>query len=635
MKQFARILMFGALATGMMACSNDDAPDSNGGKTSANEGYIAVNIQLPTTPVTRAQNDNFDDGDPKEYKVSNAALVIYKGTSEADATMIGAYDLIDDSEKDEGNSTTDNITATYKMTAKVATTELNANEKLYALALVNYTSAGFSIDADNNLKLNDTPVSGKYATLLNRAVANKFYNGDNTKNASLFFMTNAPMSTKKGGTSGNASDLTAANVETLTQFDASKIYSTKEQAKANPAADIYVERAVSKVSLSWTPTKIEIGEGKELDIALEHWTVNNIEPTSYIIRNLGFISQEGSGARVNDYLAYTSSKLANNNFRFVGHSDMGATSLHPNVSAEEEGCRYRTYWCIDPHYSTPLSEGENDYTTVQNEDWKKADHIFYPHENTFNVQRQAYRNTTRVVLKAKVTVTGTDDGSGTFYILNGDQSTIYVKKTDVESFFIDKIITDPLFLNTINDALNNDQEYKYKTEDLILTFNRDTDGIYKLANINYNENGQIKVGEIFKELPSTDFETLITSLNNKYKFEQYLNGECYYDLRIMHFASNTPANDLAPWTAPANGATDVNAAYGNDTESEKNYLGRYGIVRNNWYDLNVTNVKKIGKPVVPNALVSTSDDNNIVEKYISFKINILSWAKRTNDYELQ
>ncbi len=65
------------------------------------------------------------------------------------------------------------------------------------------------------------------------------------------------------------------------------------------------------------------------------------------------------------------------------------------------------------------------------------------------------------------------------------------------------------------------------------------------------------------------------------------------------------------------------------------WLGRYGMVRNNWYDLNVTGFNKLGKPSIGGLEVdsdSTPDDN--VEQWIAFKVNILSWAKRVQNVDL-
>ena len=60
--------------------------------------------------------------------------------------------------------------------------------------------------------------------------------------------------------------------------------------------------------------------------------------------------------------------------------------------------------------------------------------------------------------------------------------------------------------------------------------------------------------------------------------------------------------------------TDVN-----DTK-ESRYLGRYGVVRNNWYDLSVSDIKGVGTPVIPST-DNTPDDE--LYNYISVRINIL------------
>ena len=57
------------------------------------------------------------------------------------------------------------------------------------------------------------------------------------------------------------------------------------------------------------------------------------------------------------------------------------------------------------------------------------------------------------------------------------------------------------------------------------------------------------------------------------------------------------------------------------------------MVRNNWYDVTITAFNRLGSPVDPSGNVSnpiTPDDN--VKEYISVKIAVLSWAKRTQSW---
>lgn len=95
----------------------------------------------------------------------------------------------------------------------------------------------------------------------------------------------------------------------------------------------------------------------------------------------------------------------------------------------------------------------------------------------------------------------------------------------------------------------------------------------------------------------------------------YLNGEAYYIARIKHF------NELTPWTA--------GTAYGSDNAA---YLGRYGVLRNNWYSLSVTKISNLGYPEVPEVKPNVPDDEN--DQYINVEVKILDWAKRTQQIVL-
>lgn len=95
----------------------------------------------------------------------------------------------------------------------------------------------------------------------------------------------------------------------------------------------------------------------------------------------------------------------------------------------------------------------------------------------------------------------------------------------------------------------------------------------------------------------------------------YLRGVTYYIARVKHFGS------LTPWNS--------GESYGTDNGK---YLGRYGMLRNNWYELNVGNVYGPGYPGVPPVDPNQPDDEN--EKYLSVSVKILSWAKRSQNVDL-
>lgn len=63
------------------------------------------------------------------------------------------------------------------------------------------------------------------------------------------------------------------------------------------------------------------------------------------------------------------------------------------------------------------------------------------------------------------------------------------------------------------------------------------------------------------------------------------------------------------------------------------YLGRWGLVRNNWYDITVDNILSLGSATVPE-IDGKSDDNKEENYYIAARFHILSWAKRTQHENL-
>ena len=96
----------------------------------------------------------------------------------------------------------------------------------------------------------------------------------------------------------------------------------------------------------------------------------------------------------------------------------------------------------------------------------------------------------------------------------------------------------------------------------------------------------------------------------------YANGESYYIARIKHFG-----DALTPWNS--------GESYG---DNNLKYLGRYGMLRNNWYELDVQSVSGPGYPDVPEVKPNTPDDED--DKYIKVSVKILDWAKRSQDVNL-
>lgn len=613
-------LFFGVAAAAMFAaCSSDDvvsAPEN----LVKGDGYIAIDINLPTTPMARALNDQYDDGTPNEYKVDDAALFLFVGADAESATLAGAYDL--SSLNPENDVDNDNITTSFLKVQKVDNIALGASQHYYALVMLNYHDVCTISGGSATVKTTGSgtvDLSGKSFTEINQIITDQTFYHNSGASANYFFMTNSPLSTQKGGLSSGVTvaNLKKANVPVLVQLNDNAIQNTENDAKNNVAGSVFVERAVAKATLS-APTTTTIG-GVTYNLGVE-WALDNVEPTSYVARYLGTTAQADA------YLPYKNS--SKDDYRFVGSVAMGETSIQPVVQL------FRPYWCVDPHYGADL---DNSRTTIPASEFKGKDVPLYCHENTFDVAHQNYGNTTRAVLK--VTFNG---GTGNLYTINGENR--FYSEADAKSYPTTVILESDEVKNAYKAALKASETLTTAeiTAATTITFNRDANGILKVTNVALSA----EPAGMFDATPVLDATvkaTLLARVNNYYEIAEYVNGAAYYDLRFMHFAGTTAANDLAPWSTSAANTPNTGVSYPG-ADAEKEWLGRWGMVRNNWYDVAVTAINNIGSPVIPNVSLKanssdpdgpgeTPDDNKKTEKYIAFKINVLSWAKRTMGWE--
>lgn len=601
-----------AAAAMLTACSSDEPAVGPNGPDNGQfngSGYMNVAINMPTSNGSRAENDKFDHGDANEYKVDNAMLLLFTGASEDAAVFHSAYDLKDMTEKADGAAGV-NITRTYTKTIQV--NNVSDGAVLWGLVLVNYDQVATK-ELDGNagfiktLTFNGKPVTTATTfASMNGEISNQaFLTPEKTK----FFMANAPVNANPGGAMTPSDEVT-----TLVKLGtpAQCIRPTAAEAEAQPAGSFYVERAVAKATLTYASVTDETIKANGLTIESVEWVIDNVEPTSYVIRNMGDKS----------YIPFFSvNSVDANKYRFVGHSAIGETSLQPTRPI------YRTYWCIDPAYNTDKENNRATDATALTFLPAGHDKPQYCHENTFDVAHQDYKNTTRAILKVKFasSATGAD---GNLYVVANDPSKVYDKEADAKSLMISAIIDQAKVDLGAADVLNANSSINISTDNyadyLDVTWAAaDASNVVRLKSVSYKDN------EAYKNKPAPFTEATINNLNAYWRYTKYNNGITYYDVRFKHFG-----DDLTPWIAPDSSVDTPDTAYGTDAAATSNYLGRYGMVRNNWYELNITSFKNLGKPVINDLNVNKSDDNNEAEKWISFKINILAWALRLQNVDL-
>lgn len=607
-KQFGLPLML-ASALAFSACSSDDVAE-NGPKDIAaltDGGYVKMNIKLPSRSASDFKaNDDFYDGSAKEYAVNDVTLILFQGNDEATARFHSAYTLTTGFNTD---ATTNQVTSTKQLVKSVKGDVVGDN--LYALVVLNKNDV-IKPQADHTLQVNGQDFFGNFEQLQKTVVDN---NGVAAFTGNGFFMTNAPLATAKGGTS----DPSTAEIKTLVKIN-QNIYSTEDDAKSKPAADIYVERGVAKVTMQTVATgnlKDEVYNGgmNTVTYKVDAWGLDITNNKSYFAR----VPQTS-------WNGYTSHHLGTGvvDYRFIGSKEIASTgSATPGTPAPAVNY-YRTYWGQDPNYESvgatsdfklliknPTSSATVDYDKLYESFGNDAP--LYCLENTFDVDNMKQDRSTRVVVRAQLSSASFPAGQD-FYTVNGGKSTLYSKAN------LDKMVQKAIYDHADVQNFIAAHSGTFSSDKIGLTYSTrdDATGEQKIEDFNVTIAGA--------SMTPTEKATALADVNNQIKqITCYEKGYAYYPIIIKHFGK-----DQTPWGLDKDNTITGTNIYPT-TNRDANYLGRYGVLRNNWYDLEVTGIRTIGSAVIPSRDDKYDDELN---QFISVKINVLSWAKRTQSEEL-
>lgn len=387
----------------------------------------------------------------------------------------------------------------------------------------------------------------------------------------------------------NAPEFTTGEPKTLVKIE--KVYATKQAAETSKATTIHVERGLAKVTVGSLPTGLQpTGKLYEKDkVDITAWNLDVTNKSTYPIHKTTGL---------------------NNPFTTIwSASTAAAPSTGRFVDATNTAFK-RVYWGIDPNYST-------DYTTVEN--CKTQFNVLesnaaitgnaatpqYCLENTFDIKHMVQGQTTRVVFKAKYKPNGFADNE-TFYKI-GNNTALW-HKADLEAQIKAKA----------QEVLNETDPDKVKVE---LGAIENNAGTKILTEANVQHNGTNVSSTEIKDINEKLGLKAATSTDPIVGIATYASGVSYYITHVKHFG-----NDLTPWH-------EGDSTYGdNDVDNNNKYLGRYGVLRNNWYELTVNSVSGPGTPDVPTIKPTEPDDENY--KYISVSVKILDWAKRSQSVDL-
>lgn len=585
------------------ACSSDNVVDNGGSNPIdlSKGGFVKMSLNLPTDN-NRGSRAELNDGLASEYGIKNAYLVLFEGAEndEDAATFRGAYELSNSDFEMVGNN---HVTLTKRIAFANDTKPAEGN-KLYALVVLNNNGL-FNVNGSHELSFATDVTAKEYNTStknfinFSKALASTSTDGTTPFASNVatngIFMTNAPLCTKHGG---NADPGTDAKIKTLADVT-SNIYTTEAEAKSKPAAEIYVERAVAKVTVQNKTGELVANQNNaasKISYQLYNWVVDNTNKKSYIVRqyNKDWNSIHSDKVTTGDY-----------QYRFVWGSEV-------NPNATEGNKLYRTSFAQDPEYDTPAANAANYNQMASNAKMTLSptfgnDHPQYCNENTFQVTAQNQDQTTRVVLGVKLSAPGTTTYDADLYTINGNKEVVYTEATLAER--LKNIL--------LNDPAVKTWTKTHTTYSFDITFNNTTAGVTTIDKATFKDN----------TAPDEKLESFTTNLNNALpNIVRYKGGVAYYAVRIKHFGDTD-----TPWNVEGQGVTAGGNSNIYHTGSNDWFLGRYGVVRNNWYDINVKKIQTLGDATIP-AFTNYPDD--VLENYISVSINVLSWSKHTQDAEL-
>ena len=698
------LLTLAAAGLLMVGCSDKDTVVDNTPQNLEDfkdGGYIGISLSLPSAEgnTTRA-NDDLSNGIEDEFKVKNATLYIFRGTSEANAVYVDYVSLgtkynpdtqegITEDEwnvqpgvgtkedvdgKTETNITSTSLNEATKISNELAAAIKNDTYSYYAYVVINHNS---QMPTNLTSALEDEENATTFATF-SRTKFDKI-GADIALEQNIWddgmLMTNAPICDKAGGL---AAPENGRVYSTLVPIEKNNVFSSVAQAKANPAACVYVERAAVKIT-------VEEGSGvatSQIDgysVSIDGWKVINTERKFYNTRQINFSTTENGSSTwtVEDWGGYTNADATpvNAKYRFVSYYQFLPTLPGGLADGYNHTTGYRTYFAADPNYDvdaqatvpaageTPATPSTLNFTTAADDrPWIAAGKHAYTTENTFDVKHQTWRNTTMVTIKASLKKNNA--AADAFYTVGKGGQTMYTK-TDAESELHNLILNDATVAAKLDDCLTELTTTPYYPNQVVrpvLTVTLDnvseaTTGVGITYSLSFTHDSGSGAQAITNYTSSENLTALTTAINeyihpkknnvlqaNEYNnpvlVSYYKNGEMYYNVKIQHFGEHE-----TPWgggDVVANGSgVNVNEIYfntlwdqtptdANILAGKQNFLGRYGVVRDNWYKLEINGVTKIGSatPEDPSKINPDTPDDEI-ENYISVHVHIVPWVLRS------
>lgn len=622
--RFIRPLVWLLAAVLLAGCSDSQEPEPSQPDILSRfnaEGKAYLTLQIPLGSQTMTRAVEFADGSEDEYKVKDAYILMFAGASEATAKFASAYKVDNPPLVNDANQ---QITRTVTITLSDA--NLNTGDKLFPFVVLNNNASAIkSYDLTSVTFANGgsavTLVGGSSTFSALNSVTIASYRDDDD----YFLMTNATLA------NGNT---TSASLLHLPEIAASYFFPTEEQSRQNPAGHVNVERLAVK-----TTVESGLGTGTHTILGNEYATfedgdlmfaLDNYNTKSYAYRHLSAVSYS----------------------RFVE-----TTAVEPYYPLV-----YRTYWGEDVNYDDGVTTDFTNYTN-STLSWKVMSASVYCAENTFDVGHMQDNCTTSVLVRLQLNKGEDPDHRGDFYTTSVTGQDI-IFQPPVNSLEEQGTSASSSFSRTRSNEVTYDGTNKATIDDYLRTWlmqnssnfrnwvNTYAAGEPKHVNIAVSKptgggtatvTGVTQTARTFNSNEAETFSTTYANIiNNNVILKFYDDGYCYYRVPIRHFDDSQ-----APWnSAPGMTGNGTDQAYAYSSKGTakgtaftgtaeeiaeaqaQEYLGRYGVVRNNWYNISINSVTHIGSPIIP-ALTDDADDK--VEQLLNATLQISGWEGHNQD----
>ena len=577
----------------LTACSRETLTDSTTTPTGDDAvSFARLNVNLPSVPTTRAYTP--DAGADNEFKVTGKTRIFLfeneKGAAaKSEDESEDDYTFLYEAEPTEWLSDKDASGDEYNASESFIIKLRGANKSysnLYALVVLNganilppYANEKFGDYNASLIMMTDDSYNDNYTNYVG-----------NTTNG--FVMANAANSVSAGA---------AADPTVLVPLTP---YNSPAAATATGAGNtVFVERSAVKVTVRSPKSEYLFLSDNTVKIKPLKWALTNTNKFMYPFHRV-----DGLKSGYGDIWTLS---------RFLG-----------NISYE--GFR-RTMWATDPNYAMDLTTAEAckqqvhvapagdvwaDFSTTAN--GTVTYHPLYCAENTFDIAHMMKGQTTAVVVMAQITGysqtpwTPRNDPAAKprFSRAVGTRADATDEATDDDRYYVEgKVYNTDGMLSKVAAMASDAFGVTVQPKNIVLTSILEKKAATTLTADNFKD---------LKTAAGADFtpsDAQLKVLNAKLgAVTGYKGGICYYIAYIRHFD-----DDETPWKSGEE-------RYGSGDAANKKSLGRYGVVRNNWYDLSIQDFAYPGSPDIPTPDPEDPDDDNST---IILSVKVNPWAKET------